>query len=60
MGGQIRMRARYRRFVTPWFDYLMVSPEEMDALLEGTRWKVAKRYQRAGAPVYTSIIERVD
>ncbi len=60
MGGQIRMRARYRRFVTPWFDYLMVSPEEMDALLEGTRWKVAKRYQRAGVPVYTSIIERVD
>ena len=60
MGGQIRMRVRYRRFVTPWFDYLLVSPEEMDALLEGTRWKVAQRYQRAGVPVYTSIIERVD
>jgi SAM-dependent methyltransferase len=61
MGGQIRMRGRYRRFVTPWFDYLMVSLAEMDALLEGTGWKVAKRYQGAGVrTVYTTIIERVD
>ena len=53
MSGQIRMRARYRRFVTPWFDYLMVSPEEMDTLLEGTGWRVAKRYQGTGARTVT-------
>ena len=61
MGGQIRMRGRYRRFATPWSDYLMVSPDEMDALLEGTGWKVSKRYQGAGVrTLYTTIIDRSD
>jgi SAM-dependent methyltransferase len=58
MSGQIRMRARYKRFVTPWFDYLMVSPAEMEALLDGTGWRIAKQYQIAGARLYTAIIER--
>ena len=60
MSGQIRMRARYKRFVTPWFDYLMVSPAEMEALLDGTGWRVAKRYEVAGGRLYTAIIERAD
>jgi 2-polyprenyl-3-methyl-5-hydroxy-6-metoxy-1,4-benzoquinol methylase len=60
MSGQIRMRARYKRFVTPWFDYLMVSPAEMETLLEGTGWRVAKRYEVTGARLYTAIIERAD
>ncbi|HVJ31374.1 MAG TPA: class I SAM-dependent methyltransferase [Gammaproteobacteria bacterium] len=60
MSGQIRIRARYKRFVTPWFDYLMVSPAEMDTLLEGTGWRVAKRYAAAGARLYTTVIERAD
>jgi SAM-dependent methyltransferase len=61
MSGQIRMRARYKRFVTPWFDYLMVSPAEMEALLDGTGWRVAKRYQGVGVrTAYTAVIDRVD
>ena len=32
MSGQIRMRVRYRTFRTPWFDYLLVSQEEMSGL----------------------------
>lgn len=39
MSGQIRLRIRFRKFMTPWFDYLMVSPEEMEQLLQGTGWK---------------------
>jgi SAM-dependent methyltransferase len=58
MSGQIRMRARYKRYVTPWFDYLMVSPAEMEALLEGTGWRVVKEYQAPGSRLYTAIIER--
>ena len=58
MSGQIRMRARYKRYVTPWFDYLMVSPAEMEALLEGTGWRVVKQYQPPGSRLYTAIIER--
>lgn len=61
MSGQIRMRARYKRYVTPWFDYLMVSPAEMEELTRGTGWRVAQRYQAAGVrTLYTAVIERED
>ena len=30
MAGQIRMRVRHRKLKTPWFDYLMVSHEELE------------------------------
>ena len=59
MSGQIRLRARYKRFVTPWFDYLMVSPAEMESLLDRTGWRIAKLYQ-AGPRFYTAIIELID
>ena len=38
MGGQIRMRHRFRQYVGKWFDYLFVSKEEMKEILEGTGW----------------------
>jgi SAM-dependent methyltransferase len=40
MGGQLRIRVRYQKYVTPWFDYLFVSPDEMRGLLEGTGWHI--------------------
>jgi SAM-dependent methyltransferase len=58
MSGQIRMRGRYKRFATPWFGYLMVSPAEMAELIDGTGWRVAKEYRSAGARFYTAVIER--
>lgn len=58
MSGQIRMRGRYKRFATPWFDYLMVSPEEMEAVVDGTGWRVAQQYSAGGGRLYTAIIER--
>ena len=58
MSGQIRLRGRYKRYATPWFDYLMVSPEEMATLVDGTGWRVTNRYPPAGARLYTYIIER--
>jgi SAM-dependent methyltransferase len=61
MSGQIRMRGRYKRFVTPWFDYLMVSPSEMAELVAGTGWRVTKLFQNPDTgPVYAAIIERCD
>lgn len=61
MSGQLRLRARYKHFVTPWFDYLMVSPAEMAAIVDGTGWRIAEQYRGAGArPVYAAIIERED
>lgn len=37
-----RIRIRYRRFVTPWFDFLRLSPEEMGNLADGTGWELVK------------------
>jgi SAM-dependent methyltransferase len=42
MGGQIRIRVRYRDYSTPWFDYLMVSQDELKELLDGTRWELER------------------
>ena len=40
--GQLRLRVHYGRARTPWFDYLLVSPREMRAIVVGTGWRVAR------------------
>ncbi len=40
MGGQVRIRSRYQRYVGRWFDYLMVSKDEMKDILKETGWEV--------------------
>ena len=57
MPGQIRMRIRLRSFATPWFDWLIVSREEMEQILHGTGW-VMKKYIGADTPTYAAIIEK--
>ena len=42
MSGQIRLRIRYHKYASPWFDYLMASPEEMQDLVKDTPWRVAE------------------
>ncbi len=57
MGGQIRIRIRYKTYVTPWFDYLLASREEIIDLLAGTGWQV-KTFIDSGAYYYAAIIEK--
>ena len=57
MAGQVRLRVRYRKYATPWFDYLMVSKDEMENILDGTIWKVS-RFIESGGPPYISIIDK--
>ncbi len=57
MAGQLRLRVRYGAFKTPWFDYLLVSKNEMEDLLRGTGWAVS-RYVDHGDGLYIAIIER--
>jgi SAM-dependent methyltransferase len=40
--GALRIRVRYRRYVTPWFDYLLAGPEEMRELVADTPWNLAE------------------
>jgi hypothetical protein len=55
MGGQIRMRVRFGRSIGAWFDYLFVSPEEMEQILSGTGWEV-RELLRSDGPNYIAII----
>jgi SAM-dependent methyltransferase len=40
MTGQLRFRLRHRHYVGRWFDYLIVSPEEMESLAKSGGWRV--------------------
>jgi SAM-dependent methyltransferase len=55
MAGQIRIRVRYQKYVTSWFDYLFVSREEMRKTLGGTGWAV-KRFIPPRGPSYIAVI----
>ncbi len=57
MPGQIRIRIRYKRCVTPWFDYLFVSKNEMRMILENTGWQI-KKFIDGKEGIYIAIIEK--
>jgi len=58
MSGQLRFRVRYASYCSPWFDYLMVSPDEMKEILEGTGWRVGRFLKSTGSP-YIAVIEKM-
>lgn len=58
MSGQVRIRVRYKKYTTPWFDYLMVSKEEMRGLLEGTPWRVHRFLDAEDGEMYIAILEK--
>ncbi len=55
-GGQLRLRLRYRRLTTEWFDYLNCSASELEGLLEGTRWRLAA-IDDTDRPYYLAVME---
>lgn len=59
MPGQIRLRVRYQTLKSPWFDYLMVSPEEMEEIIKGTGWRVSRFFQHPDISVYSAMIEKI-
>jgi len=38
--GQLRIRVRYEKYISPWFDYLLVSKAEMNKILLETSWRI--------------------
>lgn len=57
MSGQLRIRIRHQNIVGAWFDYLLVSQEEMKGILAGTGWQISKILSDKG-PGYTTIITK--
>jgi SAM-dependent methyltransferase len=56
LGGQLRLRLRYRRLATEWFDYLNCSVDELEELLDGTRWAL-KSIDTDDRPYYLAVME---
>ena len=57
MGGQLRIRIRHGECATPWFDYLLASPDEMAELAAGTGWELTRVIEH-GEPFYVGVLER--
>jgi SAM-dependent methyltransferase len=49
MSGQLRLRVRYRDLVGPWFEYLIVSPDEMADIVESTGWQLRRVVRDEGS-----------
>lgn len=57
-GGQARIRIRYKKLIGPWFDYLLVSRDELKQILSGTGWKIKKIIREKTSPVYAMVLEK--
>jgi len=57
MGGQLKIRIRFRKCVGRWFDYLIVSKEEMEKILQETGWKI-KEFIDSDDSEYITIIKK--
>lgn len=55
--GHLRIRIRYRELATPWFDYLFVSTAELEELLTGTGWRLARILEDKGG-TYVAVLEK--
>jgi SAM-dependent methyltransferase len=57
LGGQTRIRIRYKRIIGSWMDYLLVSKQELERIIEGTGWAV-KQYIDTDSAGYFVILEK--
>ncbi|MCA2212884.1 class I SAM-dependent methyltransferase [Jidongwangia harbinensis] len=56
LGGQLRLRLRYRQLATGWFDYLVCSAGELESLVAGTPWRL-NSIDDADRPYYLAVME---
>jgi len=60
MPGQVRIRVRYLSYAGRWFDYLLVSPDEMKEIVLGTGWRIDRFIRSRKGPLYIGILRRTD
>ena len=58
MGGQMRVKVRYKKFATPWNDYLFASHEELEKMLGPTAWRIETLHQDPTSHQYIAQIVR--
>lgn len=57
--GELRLRCRYQNIIGPWFDYLMVSPKQMENVLTDTGWKIDQIIKDGNGPLYCAILIKI-
>ncbi|UCC16662.1 MAG: class I SAM-dependent methyltransferase [Dehalococcoidales bacterium] len=59
-GGQARIRIKYKEFVTPWTDFLMLSKSELEELTEGTGWRVQSYIddEKPDSGIYIAVMKK--
>jgi SAM-dependent methyltransferase len=57
MAGQLRLRVRHAKTIGPWFDYLLVSRKELQEIVDGTAWRIARIISDKG-PGYTAVLQK--
>jgi 2-polyprenyl-3-methyl-5-hydroxy-6-metoxy-1,4-benzoquinol methylase len=55
MAGQVRLRTRYRRLASDWFDLLWMSMAELAALARQSGWQITDSMP---GPLYAVVLER--
>lgn len=44
LAGQLRLRIRHLHLATPWWEYLLCTPEELESIVSPTRWMLRDVY----------------
>ena len=57
MPGVVTIRIRYGKRATPWFDLLLVSPAELEQLVEGVGWRLVQVFE-GEPPDYYAVLEK--
>ena len=57
MSGQLRLRTRHGLYAGRWFEYLLVSPEEMESLAKAGGWRV-ERLIGDGDEYYVGVLQK--
>ena len=58
-GGQARIRVHYKKYASGWIDFLMVSPEELQAILLPTPWRV-DRILEGDSGIYCALLKKME
>ena len=58
MTGQINLRIRYKEYKGKWFDYLFVSPEEMEMIVAETGWQIQEFFNSEEASYFAVLKKR--
>jgi SAM-dependent methyltransferase len=58
MPGQLRLRVRFKQYASPWFDYLIVTKDEMQAMVAGSGWKIERFLDEPENSMYAAILEK--